>query len=182
MSKTQGRKRNLAVLLAVAACVISLFPVRANASQTSPDPEVTEMNQIMTILVDCDARELPERGAEAVVSFSAGDSVWVTGQTEEGWYLVSYQDKQGYIPEDCITNLQIESDGTEIDLTEAGLDEEMTAIEAENAMLIEEAQRQKDEEGRSLIWIVVIVVLVIGIFATGLISVLKKNRRKGKGR
>lgn len=162
------------ILLVLFSMSFGMFGLAVRAEENAEDVTVTELNQIMTILVDCDAKEFPKRGAEGVISYSAGSPVWVIGETEDGWYLVSYQDQKGYIPKDYIDILTVETeDKGAVGLAEAGLDKEMEALEAESKMVIDEVERQRGESKRSHIWIVVIVLLVIGIFATGIISTIK---------
>ena len=74
--------------------------------------------------------------------------------------------------------VEIEGQGT-VDLVEAGLDGELAAVEAEGKMLVEEVERQRTETKRSRIWTIVIVVLIIGIFVTGIISTVKKEKDGG---
>lgn len=157
--------------------VFAVFVLPAKAQENSENVSITEMNQVMTIQVDCDARELPNLEAAVVNSYAEGASVWVIGETQDGWYKTSYQGLEGYIPKECVTGLQIEveDEGT-VKLEDTELDEELAAVEAESKMLVEEVERQRSEEKRSRVWIVVIVVLVIGIFVTGIISVTKKSK------
>lgn len=163
--------------LLVAAFLSSAFGMSAKAEEAPVEVSVTEMNQVMTIMNDCEARELPEDSAAVVQNYVAGDSVWVVGETQDGWYKISYQGKESYIPKDSTTDLQVEIEGQgTVDLVEAGLDSELAAIEAEGKMLVEEVERQRTETKRSRIWTVVIVVLIIGIFVTGIISTVKKEK------
>lgn len=169
------------LLFMVLVLTFNLALLQVKANESGGDTAVTELNQVMTVLVDCEARELPQRGSAGVMSYSAGSPVWVIGETADGWYLVSYQDEKGYIPKDYISELQVEvEDQGVVGLAEAGLDEEMTAVEAENKMVIEEIERQRGEAKRSHIWMIVIVLLVIGIFATGIISTVKAGKEKEK--
>ncbi len=166
--------------LLVAVFISSAFGVSAKAEEASGEVSVTEMNQVMTILNDCEARELPDGSAAVVQSYAAGDSVWVVGETQDGWYKISYQGKESYIPKDSTTDLQVEIEGQgTVDLVEAGLDGELAAVEAEGKMLVEEVERQRTETKRSRIWTIVIVVLIIGIFVTGIISTVKKEKDGG---
>lgn len=77
--------------------------------------------------------------------------------------------------------------GEEISQEEAGyqlfiaaLNEEMAAIEAESKILVEEVERQREEKKSGTVWAVIIGVLVVGIFATGLISASKSGKEEGK--
>lgn len=166
--------------LLVAVFILSAFDLSAKAEEASGEVSVTEMNQVMTIMNDCEARELPDSSAAVVQSYTAGDSVWVVGETQDGWYKISYQGKESYIPKDSTTDLQVEVEGQgTVDLVEAGLDGELAAVEAEGKMLVEEVERQRTEAKRSRIWTIVIVVLIIGIFVTGIISTVKKEKGSG---
>lgn len=274
--------RGMAMLLLTMAVILgSSFGERAaltaKAQENTEEISVTGMNQVMTVAADCEARELPDHNAAAVMSFSAGGSVWVVGETQSGWYKVSYQGKQGFIPKESVMELQVEIDGSRVSLSgigsnevmtgvpeteenndisslaegngkgedsqkedpsredsmengveeddrqegsadkspdgedpakedpagevlagqapggqsegassqggkktvslkEAGLDTEMAAMEAENKILVEEVERQRAEKKRSRIWTAVIALLVVAIFAAGIISTVKGNK------
>ncbi len=69
-----------------------------------------------------------------------------------------------------------------VDLEDAGLAEEMAALEAENKAFIENVERQRAELKRSRIWMVVIVVLIVAIFAVGIVSTIKQvKKEEGQG-
>ena len=164
-------------LFAVIGCALGVFGINAAAEDSSD--EITQMNQIMTISVDCTAKEEPDENATSVMEYTAGASVWITGETKNGWYKVSYQGKEGFIHKDNVTGMQVESeDGGMVELGETNLDAEMAAMEAEGEMLVEEIERQRSEKKQSNIWIIVIGVLIAGIFATGIISTVKSNGNK----
>lgn len=159
----------------------------AKAQQDMGEFSVTEMNQVMTVIAECEARELPDDKAASVISYTAGTSAWVIGETSNGWYKVSYQGKEGFVTKDCITDLQVdkeegkrpeEENKKTVNLAEAGLDTEMAAMEAESKIFVEEIERQKTEAKRSRIWKAVIAVLVVGIFATGTITTIHESKKR----
>lgn len=169
--------RKILLFLILLSFTLGFGVVPVKASENADDETITDLNQVMTVLVDCDAKEQPNRGAASVMSYSAGSPVWVIGETQDGWYLVSYQDEKGYIPKNYISELQVEMEEKgAVGLTEAGLDEEMAAVEAENKMIVEEIERQRSETKRSHIWTIVIVILVVGVFVTGIISTVKYGK------
>lgn len=171
--------RKIILLSLVFGLLLTFHTIPVKADAGTDEVAVTELNQIMTLVVDCDAKERPEEAAETVINFKAGSPVWIIGQTQDGWYEVSYQNLKGFIPVECVTELQVEVDEQgAMGLKEAGLDEEMEALETENEMVIEEIERQHGEQRRSYIWIAVIGVLVVGIFATGMIATIKSNKDK----
>ena len=124
---------------------------------------VTELNRIMKAKSSLEAKTEPDEQAEVVVSYDSGAPVYVTGETADGWYRVLYQDKVGYVR---ISELTVQ------DMDISGLDEEIDAVEMESRMVIEEVERHRAEAKRSRIWGMVIVLLVAGIFATGIISTI----------
>lgn len=131
--------------------------------------EISELSQIMTAVGDVDMKAAPEEGAAVVRSYEKGASVFVTGRTADGWYRVIYQDKEGYMPESALS-------GKELDVE--GLDAEMSRTEQEAEFVMEMVEKYRDEAQRSKIWGSVIVVLVVGIFATGIISGIRSSRRE----
>lgn len=172
------RAGRILLLLAMLSFTLGLFVLPVKANENTEEAVITELNQIMTISVDCDAKELPKRGAASVMSYSAGSPVWVVGETQDGWYRVSYQDQKGYIPKDYISELQVEEEEGTVGLVEAGLDEEIVAVEAENKMIIEEIERQREETRRSRMWTIVIILLIIGIFVLGIFSTINSHKEK----
>lgn len=130
---------------------------------------VSELSQLMMANKDIDMKTEPSGSAETIISYQAGDSVFVTGETTDGWYCVIYQDKEGYIPKDSLSVLEIDV---------AALDEEMARTEQEAELVVETLERYRAEARRSKIWGSVIIVLVVGIFATGIISGIKSAKGK----
>ncbi len=131
--------------------------------------EVSQMSQIMIADEDVDMKATPEKTAESIMSYQEGDSVFVVGETADGWYRVVYQDKEGYIPKGSLHE-------REIDVAE--LDAEMERTKQEAELVVETVERYREETRRSKIWGTVIVILVAGIFATGIISSVRGKREE----
>lgn len=129
--------------------------------------EMTQTNRIMTTQQTVDMKAEPDETAETIYSYHAGDSIFVTGETD-GWYQVRFQDLTGYIPQDGIVEMEMDV---------ATLDEQFALEEEEGRMLVEAVEQQRDEARRSKIWGTVIVVLVIAIFATGIVSTMIGAKR-----
>ncbi len=142
------------------------------AEASVADAERAELSQIMTAVEDVDMKAAPEEGAAVVRSYEKGDSVFVTGRTADGWYRVIYQDLEGYMPESVLSEKELDVEG---------LDAEMSRTEQEAEFVVEMVEKYRDEARRSKIWGSVIVVLVVGIFATGIISGVRSSRREKQG-
>lgn len=171
------KKRMLVFRMLVAMVfVVMCFPVLVMA-QGEVSGDATSLNQFMTAQERVEAKASPDDSAETIITYEVGDTIFITGETEDGWYTVLYQGKTGYIPVDVKENLQ------EVNLDVAALDAEMEAEIAEAKLVVEEVERYRAEAKRSRIWGIVIVVLVIAIFAVGIISTIqvkKKNDRTEK--
>ena len=136
----------------------------------------TQFSQFMTTAQQIDAKEEPNENAKTAFTYEAGATVYVTGETEDGWYIVIYQGKTGYININSAKGILAV---TEIDVE--ALNAEMAAEEALSKLIVEETERYRAEARRSKIWGAVIVLLVIGIFATGIISTVQAEKKKNEG-
>lgn len=169
LSAIRSRFRITAAACTLTAAIIMAlsFPLTADAEVS----DVTELSQIMTADGDVDMKAAPEESAETIMSYGKGASVFVTGECANGWYRVIYQDKEGYVPED---SLRIQ----EIDV--AGLDAEMAQMEQEAKFVVESVEKYRVEARRSRIWGGVIITLVAGIFAVGIISGVRGAKDSGR--
>lgn len=137
--------------------------------QAAENEDISELSQLMTAKESVEMRAAPNDGAEVIMSYQKGDFVFVTGETADGWYRAIYQDKTGYIPS---TSLSLQ----EMDV--AALDEEMAQTEEEAKFVVEVVERYRSQARRSKIWGGVIIVLVLGIFATGIISGITSAKKR----
>lgn len=165
--KIMKKKRvcSLWVLLAAVLCLLGSAPALIQVS--AQEQAVEERNQIMTAQEKVEAKAEPEEQAAIVHSYESGDSVFVTGETADGWYQITYQDVVGYVPVSTLTEMEIDVEG---------LDEEFSTEEEEGKLVVEVVERKRAEAKRARIWGTIIVVLVVGIFALGIFSAIKANR------
>lgn len=157
------------MVLIITLSVTRGYPVLAHAQETM---EETQLSQFMKTLQQIDAKAEPDESAETVFSYDEGVSVYVSGETENGWYIVLYQGQTGYIKQDMSQDVLT---AEEIDIE--ALDEEMAAQETENKMIVEAVERYRTEARRSRIWGTAIILLVIGIFAVGIISTVRTEKK-----
>ncbi len=148
---------------------MSALPVRAE--EVKQEEGFTELNQIMVANEAVEAKETPANSGKTVITYESGASVFVIGETKDGWYKVSYQDKEGYVKKSALTMQEFDVEG---------IDKEFQESEAEGKLVIEEVERYRAEAKRSRIWGIVIVLLVVGIFATGIISTTRIEKEKKK--
>ncbi len=146
---------------------------KVDAVQAEEEINVSESGQLMVADEDIDMKTEPSDDAETIVSHKKGDLVFVTGEAAEGWYRAIYQGKEGYIPKDSLSVQEIDV---------AGLDEEMARTQQEAELVVETVEHYRADARRSKIWGSVIVVLVLGIFATGIITGMKGAKGKEEQR
>lgn len=165
--------KKMILLLMVVVCIgVSVsVPLPVKASETAQETEISELNQVMTAKDQLDVKETPDDNAATVMTFESGDAVFVAGETTDGWYKVSYQDKAGYVRKSELATFEMDVEG---------IDKEMTEAAEEGKQVVEEVERYRTEARRTKIWGTVIVLLVVGIFATGIISTMKNEREEGK--
>lgn len=170
-SKGKKDRGLFAMFVAFIICwLTSISPISANAQEQAgqDDSGVTKLNKIMEAVEDLDAKETPDDSAGTVVSYHAGDSVFVTGQTADGWYLVRYQDITGYVHADQVAEQTMDIEA---------LNDEFAVEESEGTLVVEEVERHRIKTRRSRIWGVVIVLLVLGIFVTGIASTVRSGEK-----
>ena len=131
--------------------------------------QVTELSKLMVTKTAVEALEEPSEQSKTTITYEAGASVMVTGETADGWYRVAYQDKVGFVKK---TDLE------ETDINIAALDEEFGANEIDGKIFVEEVVRIREQITRSRIWGTIIVLLIAGIFGTGIYSTIKAEQKK----
>lgn len=136
-------------------------------TKTEEDKEIAENSFIATAVGEVNAKEAPDENAAVVVSYHDGDNIYVTGETADGWYRVQYQALTGYVRMEQTK---------EIELDVEALNEEFAVEEEEGKLVVEEVERQRAEVRRSKIWGAVIILLVLGVFAMGIVTTVKSGR------
>lgn len=153
------------ILLAMVLCLSGSSPALLRVK--AQEPVLEERNQIMTAQSSIEAKAEPEEQASVVHSYETGDSVFVTGETADGWYQITYQDVVGYVPVSSLTEMEINVED---------LDAEFSVQEEEGKLVVEVVERNRAEARRAKIWGSIIAVLVAGIFALGIFSAIKANQ------
>lgn len=116
-------------------------------------------------------KEKPEKSAETLMTFEKDSLIFVTDETENGWYYVQYQDMEGYVEKSGLVVQEIDIEG---------LDAEMAANEAETKFVMEVVEKYRADARRSKIWGAVIIFLVAGIFGVGIFSAVRSNKNDGE--
>ncbi len=148
-------------------CMV-LFAIGAINVSAKAAEEIQVLSQIMTAKEATAMKAEPKEEAETLMVYEKDDAVFVTGETTNGWYQVSYQDKEGYVPTGALAIQEMDIEA---------LNAEMAVEEAETALVLETVEQYRKEAVRSKIWGGIIVLLVVGIFAIGIISMRRENSK-----
>ena len=145
--------------------------VEAQVIDESAAAEANMAGRLLMLTEDTQARENPEEDAVVVMELPAGSQLFVIGETG-GWYEIFYQGKTAYVPMVSATA------STEVD--QEALDEEMQRVEEEGAAFVESLEAQRKAAQRSRIWQIIIIVLIVAGFLTGVISAVKSAKTEDK--
>lgn len=118
---------------------------------------------------DAEIKEAPDSSAETLSDLEKGTAVIVYGEPQDSWSQVEYQGVKGYIESNALEAYSAIDDVEE-------LDQEFEAVEEETIRIIDEHELVQKSKRTSIIWGVIIAVLILGIFAVGIVSALKKDK------
>lgn len=118
---------------------------------------------------DTEIKEEPDSSAETLNELEKGTAVIVYGEPQDSWSQVEYQGVKGYIESNVLESYSAIEDADE-------LDEEFEAVEEETRRIIDEHELAQKSRKKAVFWGIVIAILVVGIFAVGIISALKKDK------
>lgn len=160
MKKIQKKISLLAVALVASLCVSFVSTAQENAEEKSQE------NYTMSIVETVNALAEPKEGAAVVKELKEGDTVVVTEKVSEEWSQILLDGKAAYVSTSKITEPPVNE----------ALVKEMEEMASKEAVEIEAFERQRKEAIRARIWGIVIAVLIIGIFALGIISTMKASK------
>lgn len=128
---------------------------------------------MMEVISDTQVYEQPNGvgdGAMVVMDLKAGTPVVVVDTSDPVWYQISYNNQPGYI---LGSNLKLYGD-VEV------LDEEFEQIAMEDEMNFYALMAELEHRKQAWIWGSIITILVVAIFAIGIISAVKTNKEKNE--
>lgn len=159
MKKVLGRAAVMWVLLMAA-----FMPVSVMAADT------ITIGTVLKAEKDTDVYQEASETSETAAVLKAGTVVYVTDNTPESWCGISSKEISGYVKTEALIPI---ADGDE-------MNQEFEQIGNNYHMIFNEVQQLKKQQSQEKIWGAVIVLLVVGIFAAGIIPVLKKNKENEK--
>ena len=136
--------------------------------------EATDTAVIGTVMktdADVNVYQRASETSEVTAELKAGTVVLVVDDSVEGWSSITVNETVGYIQTKHLITLGSDE-----------IDQEFEQLGNNYHMLFNEMEQLNKQKTQMRIWGTVIAVLVIGIFAAGIIPVIKKNREDEKKR
>jgi len=186
-------------------CVLAML-LAMGMTVCASDAEGIKKNTILQTNSEVELHEEPDASSGVTVTLPGGTPVVVKEDEQDGWCMVSYQEDTGYVQVSFLGSLGSQgtsgaSDGqaaageeTAVTGDEAGpdrgdetalvnasaLDDEFKTIKEEGIMAYQEAEAAKEQAASEKKWGIVIAVMVIAIFAVGIITTLAGNKGNKK--
>ena len=172
--KLQIGKYAMAAAIVCGLAVAGPFSIYTEAAsdvkmQESGDMEMAVQGVVLKAEKRTEMKASPEKTAETLMTFQAGDLIFAVEEMENGWYRMIYQDKEGYVEKAGLMMQEIDVEG---------LNAEMAANEAETKFVVEVVEKYRADARRSKIWGTVIVLLVVSIFGVGIFSAIRSNQNE----
>lgn len=167
--ETEFHRRWLQILMGISCAATIAISGRANQAVLAQEKIEEPVNvQLMTADVETEVKESPKQTAKTLMTYQADDNVMVIGE-ENDWYQIRYQDITGYVPKANLAPMEMDVET---------LDEEFAKEAEEGKLVVETVEYYREQRKRTIIWGTVIAVLVIAIFATGIISAVRRGKKE----
>lgn len=157
-----GNKRQLGWIVGC-LFLIMVSGLRVKAAEST----VTGILQQVTREVE--VKETADEQSATVGNLPEGTAV-VAGEAEGSFCKITYQEIVGYVPSDALQAYHAEQ--------MESLNKEFESIEDENARIVDEHELKEKDKHTSVLWGIAISFLVAGIFGTGIVSAVKRNKEQ----
>lgn len=127
------------------------------------------LGTLQVLTADVEVKESADTASATVGSLQAGTAVIVVSE-DDTWSQVIYQELEGYVP-NSVLELYVYEDAE-------SLEQEIRSVTQEEQRVVEEYEQNRKDRRNSLIWGIVIAVVVLGMFATGVVSALQDNKKE----
>ena len=129
----------------------------------------TEIGTLYEVTTDTEMKEAADAGSATLSELKAGTAVVV--ESDDGvWSKVLYRETEGYVASDVLEVY------AEDEL--ASLAQEMGGVAEDEQRFVEETEVAIKQKRTSMIWGSVIAVLILAIFALGVVSAVKNAKEE----
>lgn len=159
------KKMGRSVLCMAAVGVLCLLGMKMPAQAVEPEGAMT----LQQTVKDTEIKESPDEDAETLMEIKEGTGVIVHGESQASWSRVEYGGVSGYMESSALETYMADSEVEE-------LKQEFEKAQEEIVRTVDESELIQKSKRTSAIWGGVIAVLVVAIFAVGVVSAIKKNK------
>ncbi len=142
--------------------IAAVFCIKLTGKAAGQDEQI-----LLEIQKDTFVYESPAEDSKTLAALEKGTPVICMKTDSEAWYEITYQEIRGYVKAE---DLGLYGETKEID-------DEFEAIEDEDEQLYEAVYEKQRQNKSDLFWIGVMAVLIVMIFATGICTVIKDNKK-----
>lgn len=164
MKKFAKAVRGFAIILALLFTVSGVLTANASEEQET----TIKINTLQEIQAATQVYESADETAASLGTLEAGTPVIVMEEPQGEWCKVKYQEMEGYVPLASLTGY---GDG-------AAIEKEFNKEQDNTRRAIDELEVEKQQKKQMIIWGCIIGALVIAIFAVGIVSAIRKNKRE----
>lgn len=155
-----NRKTIRKIIVGLLFCVFA-FSMAVNAE---------EINYSRNILVETTKEtklyKQPNKTSEEMATFEAHTILVTLADQVDDWILVKHHDVEGYLE---VTNLEL--------YQAEGIEQEFEAKENEYNLIFSEIEYINNQKHQQLVWGITICLLVIAIFAVGIVSTVLNDKK-----
>lgn len=164
--RRQLNKLGILIVILILVCKTVSYAAEFPALDVELEEGITPVSGLMQTNKYTQGYERPDTQSTIVTEIAKGQSVMVSGMTEDGWFQVVYQGKRMYVEKDYL----------EEDAGSEALQNEMSELEKLRASEAVHDIQTRKEILRGRIWGAVIMSLIAGIFIVGIIAVIRSDK------
>lgn len=174
----------------VSMIAMGIFAMRTDAAAGTASGKVMELKEPVTVYTE------KSTDSEVLVTYKAGEVLFVTGDTGDGWYTVFYRGTTGYLSKTVSspnaeggTDGEADTGNSSVDTSashelvleefagadQEAIDEELSQVNVESTYLVEEVQQHQEAHRNAIIWVIVIAVIAAALVIVGIIAYKRNN-------
>lgn len=153
------------------AAFLTLLPTVSSFAEETEGSEVLS-GTLMVTTESVTIRTEAKNSADELAIIPKGSFILVTGQTDDGWFVVGYQGQVGYFKGKGKDPVKQDSSAVNVD----DINQEMEQQAVQSLFLGEEMIQYQESKHKALFWAIAIGIAIVGVFVAAIIS----GRRKAK--
>ena len=155
------------------AAFLTLLPTVSSFAEETEGSEVLS-GTLMVTTESVTIRTEAKNSADELATIPEGNFVLVTGQTDDGWFVVGYHGQIGYFKGKGKEPVKQDSSAVNVD----ELNQEMEQQAVQSLFLGEEMIQYQESKHKALFWAISIGIAIVGVFVAAIISGKRKEEKE----